>query len=68
MITTGKSFWVFCQQYRNLSAGSRKLVLSGEALLLLRDCTSDAVRRRLQAFIAHECNLLKVPDKTANFM
>ena len=64
----GKPYWDFRQKYNTLAPTAKKMVLSGQALLLLRDTPSAAVRRRLQAFIVFECNKLKVPDKTALYV
>lgn len=68
MIETGKPYWDFCRKYRALSPAAKKMVLAGEALLLLRDTTNEPVKRRLQAFIAHECLRLGVVDKTASYV
>ena len=67
-IETGKPYWDFRTKYNSLSPGSKKMVLAGQALLLLRDTTSPAVKKRLQAFIAFECSKLSVPDKTALYV
>lgn len=68
IIDTGLPYWEFRTKYAALPEVTKKLVLSGDALLILRDTTSDAVKRRLQAFITFECNRLRVADKTANFV
>lgn len=68
IIETGLPYWEFRTKYSALPEVTKKLVLSGDALLILRDTTSEAVKRRLQAFIAHECIRLRVADKTASFV
>lgn len=68
IIETGQSYWDFRQKYSSLAPTAKKLVLGGEALLLLRDTKSEAVKRRLQAFIAFECARMGVVDKTASFV
>lgn len=68
IIDTGKAYWDFRQKYLTLAPTAKKMVLAGQALLLLRDTPNAAVKRRLQAFIVFECNQLKVPDKTSVYM
>lgn len=68
MILTAQSYWQFCQQYRKLAPSARRMVLSGEALLKLRDEPDPHVRKRLASMISDECDHHGVTDKTANFV
>lgn len=68
MIDTLKPYWDFMQKYRRLPESQKKMVLSGQALLMLRDETNPHIRKRLAAFITTECFVHSVPDKTLSFM
>ena len=68
IIEAGKAYWDFRQKYALLAPNAQKMVLQGQALLLLRDTPNLNVKRRLQAFIVLECNRHRMPDKTATYM
>jgi hypothetical protein len=68
MIENLLPYWTFLRKYRELPLSQKKMVLSGQALLMLRDEPSEAIRKRLAAFITTECFAHEVPDKTLSFM
>lgn len=68
MIETAKPYWIFRKKYLTLNDTAKRMVLAGQALLMLRDTSSEAVKKRLAAFITFECNRLRVPDKTATYL
>jgi hypothetical protein len=67
MTETALRYWRFLRRYRKAPPNEQRTILSGQALLMMRDTKSPSVKRRLRTFVVQECERHRLPDRTAMF-